>query len=102
VKFLTATITILIIAFLTGCSSDFRAEVKSDTAWSGSFDGVTVSGYKNQDVKLEAKDGIAVAVVQKSTERGSLTVTIRNDSFLGSDGDSKTTTAPYGVVSVSN
>jgi len=75
-------------------------EITSDTSWSGSIgaDGSsrTIEGYGNENWKVTGI--IAVAVIQKQTEYGFLTVRILRD---GTVLDSQTTTAAYGVVSVS-
>jgi len=69
------------------------AEVSSNTEWSGSFDGRTVSGSGNQSIEL-GNDKIICVVVQKQTNSGYLQVEL--------DGNKKRTTAAYGVVSVCN
>ncbi len=84
--------------FLTSCT-DYKAKVESDTGWSGAFSGTTVDGSGNQTVDLDDDDP-QCCVVQKDTENGRLRVTIVNEGFLGTNGESKETTATYGVVSV--
>ena len=88
-----ATLT-LVSLLVAGCGV-FRtdAHVRSDTSWSGSFDGTTVDGKGNQIISLGYGSGPKCASVQKQTTGGFLTVEI--DS-----GEEKTTTASYGVVTV--
>ena len=77
-----------------GCSSfKSEAQVESDTSWSGSFNGRTVSGSGNQKVDLGGGTGPKCAVVQKQTRQGFL-------EGLHYRGDSKTTTAEFGVAYV--
>lgn len=94
----------ILTVFLIGCSDHWKAKVESNTSWSGSFNGTTVDGHGNQTVDL-GNDDIVCCVVQKQTTGGRLKVSIVNESNnpLGSgDGESKETTAQYGVVSVCN
>jgi hypothetical protein len=88
------------VLLLTGCT-DWKARVESNTSWSGSFSGRTVDGRLNQIVDLD-DDDVACCVVQKQTDGGFLKVTVFNDGSnpLIGDGESKETTASYGVVSV--
>lgn len=81
-------------------TSTFTIQVKSNTDWAGSIgaDGSsrTIEGYGSET--REVTGTIAVAVIQKQTDYGYLTVTIlQNGKVL----DSQTTTAAYGVVNVS-
>ncbi len=77
---------------VSGCSAfNTDAHVISDTSWSGSFDGRTVDGRGNQDISLGGGTGPKCASVQKQTTNGFLTLKIDN-------GDEKTTTAAFGVV----
>ncbi|NUQ83008.1 MAG: hypothetical protein HUU10_15500 [Bacteroidetes bacterium] len=94
-KTLNSVIASTFLLFI-GCT-DYKAKVESDTKWSGSFGGRTVDGSGNSTIDLD-DDGIQCCTVQKETSSGRLKVTIIDDSFLGSDGDSKETTAKYGVV----
>lgn len=94
---------VLVGLLFGGCSDDWKAKVESDTSWSGSFSGRTVDGSGNQTIDLD-DDEVVCCVVQKQTERGRLKVSIVNEgsSPFASDGESKETTAAYGVVSVCN
>lgn len=79
----------------------FRIEVESDTSWSGSFGSVeegqrTIEGYGGHSVSF--KGTICSACVQKQTEYGYLTVSIYIGTSLKA---TQTTTASYGVVTVS-
>lgn len=86
-------LTLLVALALPGCDL-FRdyATVKSDTTWSGSFNGRTVDGSNDQKIELGTGSGPKCAVVQKKTRAGFLTVRI--------DSTERTTTAEFGVVSV--
>ena len=90
----------LSISLFLGCR-DWKAEVSSDTKWSGSFGNSTVDGSGNQTVDLP-DDEIVCVVVQKETEAGFLKVKIINDSAnpFASDGEEASTSAQFGVVSV--
>ena len=68
-------------------------EISALDIWKAKLDG-EYSGSETWKVT----GTIAVAVIQKDTEYGYLTVSIRRD---GKVLDSQTTTAAYGVVSVS-
>lgn len=91
-KYLTLVIAIL---WSTTACSVFKvtADVSSSTSWSGSFNGRTVSGTGDMKVDMGIAGSAKCAVVQKETRNGFLTVSI-------SGGESKTTTAEFGVVSV--
>jgi hypothetical protein len=86
--------------FSTPKVSTFSIKIESNTSWSGSIgaDGSsrTIEGYGSETWKVTGT--IAVAVIQKQTEYGYLTVSILRDGRVL---DSQTTTAAYGVVSVS-
>lgn len=85
---------LMAVVLCAGCSLfKTEADVESNTSWSGSFDGRTVDGSGNQTVKMDGGSGPHCAVVQKKTRTGSLKVSI-------SHGESKTTTAEFGLVSV--
>ena len=91
---LVAAVIVCIGVLSTGC--DFFktiADVGSDTSWSGVFDGRSVDGTGDMKVDMGARGGMKCAVVQKKTREGFLTVSI-------SGGESKTTTANFGSVSV--
>lgn len=92
--------TLLFFASLVivGCS-DYKAKVESNTSWSGAFGNRTVDGNGNQTIDLDDTD-IQCCTVQKQTTQGRLKVTILDEGFLGSDGESAETTAEYGVVTV--
>jgi len=94
---------VLIFFILTiSCSVDYKAEVRSNTSWSGAFGNRTVdgSGYKTVDLPDEHPQ---CCCVQKETESGYLQVRVTADGgFLFGPGDSHwvETTAAYGVVTV--
>jgi len=89
-----AAVVLTAIAVAPACSLfKTEARVESDTSWSGSFDGRTVSGTGNQTVDMGSGNGAKCAVVQKQTRNGYLTVSVDG-------GESKTTYAEFGVVSV--
>lgn len=91
------------VLLLSACRQDFKAEVESNTSWSGSFGGASVDGSGNRTVDLPDEDPQCVAV-QKTTRNGSLSVrvVVENGGFLGvagpSSGEWVTTTAEFGVV----
>lgn len=89
----------VLITVLTPCSHDLVARVESDTSWSGSFSGRTVSGSGSQGVDLADEKGGCCAV-QKQTDRGRLKVSVVDDgnAWFKWSGESKETTAPFGVV----
>lgn len=84
---------------------NYKAEVESDTSWSGSFGNRSVDGSGNQIVELPNDDVVCI-VVQKNTAGGYLRARIIDDShgFLNPAYDSKwvETTAEFGVVDVCN
>jgi hypothetical protein len=75
-------------------------QISSNTSWSGSIgaDGETTTVDGSGSQSFTVKGTIIVAVIQKQTEQGYLTVSIIVD---GQTKASQTTTAAYGVVSVS-
>jgi hypothetical protein len=78
-----------------GCagSGDIEAHVKSDTSWSGNFDGRSIDGSGSQDINMGSASQVRCVVVQKNTDVGTLSVKV-------DQGDpEKTTTAAFGVVS---
>lgn len=81
-------------------AATFTIEIQSTTSWAGSIgadaSSSSVEGSGNRSFQVYGT--IAVAVIQKQTEYGSLTVRILRDGRVL---DSQTTTAAYGVVSVS-
>ncbi len=88
-------VAVLCGVLASGCSLfSTKADVSSDTSWSGSFNGTTVQGTGSRSVDLGGGSGAKCAVVQKQTTQGYLTVSISGG------GESKTTYADYGVVSV--
>lgn len=92
------TLACIAVLFLIGCTPEWKAKVESDTSWSGSFNGRTVDGRGNQTVDL-GTDEIVCATVQKATRTGRLKVTIEDEGTLSFyEGESKETTAEYGVV----
>lgn len=94
------------ILLFSSCTTEWKAKVESDTSWSGSFAGTTVEGSGSKTIDLgSGQDEIYCCVVQKQTESGYLKVSIKSESnsiFGSEDGESKETTASYGVVSVCN
>ena len=80
--------------------ASFTIVIDSDTSWSGAIGGLgssrTESGTGHASFTIESS--IVSAVIQKQTEWGYLTVKIlKNSQVL----DQQTTTAAYGVVTVS-
>lgn len=87
-------VILLAMTLSAGCSLfKITADVSSSTSWSGSFNGRTVEGTGDMSVDMGARGSAKCAVVQKQTRQGFLTVSIDG-------GESKTTTAEFGVVSV--
>ena len=91
-----------LVLILAGCADRWKADVESNTTWSGDFSGRTVDGYGNQRVDLG--NDAECCVVQKKTSQGFLKVSLVNTSGnpFAANGESKETTASYGVVSVCN
>ncbi|MBT4851326.1 MAG: hypothetical protein HON37_04565 [Candidatus Marinimicrobia bacterium] len=91
----------LILVFL-GCT-DYKAEIESDTSWSGSFGNRTVDGSGDKTIDIP-DDNIVCCVAQKSTTGGFLKIRIVDDGAIlfGTKTDWVKTTAEYGVVSVCN
>jgi hypothetical protein len=88
---------IFLAFFIIGCT-DYKAKVESNTSWSGAFGNRTVDGRGNQTIDLD-DDDVQCCTVQKQTEEGRLKITIVDEGFWGSDGESAETTAAFGVVS---
>ena len=90
-----SVLVLLLTIGASGCSIfKVEANVSSTTSWSGTFHNRTVSGTGDMKVDMGARGGGAkCAVVQKETRQGTLTVSI-------SGGETATTTAEFGVVSV--
>jgi len=78
----------------------FTIVIESDTEWSGSIGGLggsrTVSGSGSASFTIHSS--IVSACIQKQTEWGYLTVKILKNGQLV---EQQSTTAPYGVVTVS-
>jgi hypothetical protein len=106
--------TTLVFAFATfmGCGDDWKAEISSDTSWSGSFGGAsvhssggtTVAGRGSQKIDLP-DDKTVCCVVRKLSSNGYLKVKIENEGggpfgIFASEGRESQTTAPYGTVDV--
>jgi hypothetical protein len=89
------------LLLVAGCSHDYKAEVRSNTTWSGAFNGATVDGSGDRTVDID-DEGVQCVVVQKQTRTGSLTVSIVDDgnTWFKKDGESKSTSAEFGVVTV--
>lgn len=68
---ITAVSGIFIGLLIFGCSSDFHAEVESDTSWTGDFAGIRMDGSGNQSIDIP-DEGILCCVVQKNTTGGYL------------------------------
>jgi len=86
--------------FLTPRATTVVIQITSNTSWSGSIGGdaqsTSVDGSGSQS--FQVRGSIIVAVVQKQTDYGFLTVSI---IINGNTKVSQSTTAEYGVVSVS-
>ena len=82
-------------------TSTFAIRIESNTSWAGSIgaDGSSrsIEGFGSET--WEVTGTIAVAVIQKQTDYGYLTVSILKGGRVL---DSQTTTAAYGVVTVSS
>jgi hypothetical protein len=96
------TIGLVIVLFICSCSSDYQAEVESDTSWSGDFAGIRVDGSGNQSFDIP-DEGYQCCVVQKNTPGGYLKLRVY-DASTGS-GDSladpevfEETTEAYGHI----
>jgi len=86
---------------MTPKSATFTIQIESNTSWSGSIgadaSSRTIEGYGGET--WEVTGTIAVAVIQKQTDCGYLTVSILQGGRVL---DSQTTSAAYGVVTVSS
>ena len=92
----------VIAILLMSCSVDYKAEVQSNTSWSGAFGNRSVDGSGNQTVDLPDEHPQCI-VVQKDTEQGFLRVRVAAEGggwlFSPEDSDWVETTAAFGVVS---
>ena len=94
----------LLVVFSSGCTGNEKIEIKiiCSSGWSGSIsddDGSkSVDGSGGETFEM-AGGGIVVAVIQKKGASGTLTVQILED---GEVVETQTTTAEYGVVTVSH
>ena len=78
--------------------SDYKAEIESDTYWSGWFGDRTVAGSGNMVVDLD-DDESQCCEVYKETAHGWLRITIINESIFYCDGGDAETFAAFGGVS---
>jgi len=97
-------ITLIVVAAIimfSGCSKDYKCEVRSNTDWSGAFGDRTVDGSGNRTIDMPGDPPQCVAV-QKQTEEGYLEVQMVEEASgpLNSENDYSPvrTTAAYGVV----
>ncbi|MDD5088773.1 MAG: hypothetical protein PHI18_08245 [bacterium] len=105
---MTVPLFVILMQFIVACDKEeepnsppnWVADVQSNTSWSGYFGNRTVDGSGNEVVDLP-DDEIVCCSVQKQTEAGTLTVTVK-DQHNGTTKESATTNAEYGVVSVCN
>lgn len=98
---INSVFVLALLLALCGCSVDYRAEVESNTSWSGAFGNRSVDGSGNQTIDLPDEHP-QCCVVQKDTESGYLKVRVvaeSNSIFGPSNSDWTETTAAYGVVS---
>ena len=91
----------VLVLTLCSCSTEYKADVRSDTEWSGAFGNRTVDGDGNRMISLGSETPVC-CVVQKQTEEGYLQVQVIAEGgwwiFKPDDGDVARTTADYGVV----
>lgn len=100
-RFLSPILLAGVLLLLAGCSVDYKAEVESDTTWSGAFGDRSVDGSGAETVDLPDEHP-QCCVVQKDTEGGYLKVRVVAEGggwFGPGDSDWVETTASYGVVS---
>jgi hypothetical protein len=84
---------------VAGCAGDIKAEVESDTRWSGVFGTLSTDGQGNR--MIDMPDGPSqCATVSKLTEAGYLRLRITvSGGLTGPAGsDWAETTAPFGTV----
>jgi hypothetical protein len=102
-RLLLPLVLVTTIVIASGCGVDYKAEVQSDTSWSGAFGNRTVDGRGNKTVDLPDEHP-QCCVVQKQTEQGYLRVRVKAEGgmwlFGPDDSDWAETRAEYGVVSV--
>jgi hypothetical protein len=82
---------------ILGCS-DYKAEIESNTSWSGWFGDRTVAGSGNMTIDLD-DDESQCCEVYKETGYGWLRISIINESIFYCDGGDAETLAPFGGVS---
>lgn len=107
--FVIAGLIIVSISIINGQTAagidEAVVQIDSNTKWSGSildssFDSATQEGMgdKNIPIVCDKFFGIYSLAIQKQAERGRLNVTVVQDNKTL---DTKTTTAPYGMVTLS-
>ncbi len=78
-------VSLFFVVLLTfGCSSDYQAEVESDTSWTGDFAGIRMNGSGNQKIDIP-DEGYLCCVVQKNTTGGYLKLRVYNASTGSGD-----------------
>ncbi len=96
-KHIRAHMIAIAVMILAGCGAP-KAEIQSDTSWSGSFGDRRVDGSGNATVGVGGPSPYC-AIVQKRTAEGILRVRIVSDDPTGPSTDWSETTLPFGVTS---
>ena len=94
-------IGLLATVLLAGCG--YRAEVESNTYWSGTFAGKYVEGYGDHTISMHPYDDRFCIEAGKDSFNGYLKITIYEDDLFGMFfGISDETAAPYGEIYICN
>jgi len=86
-----------VILLAAACDKDYKAEVQSDTSWSGSFGGKSLDGRNDQVIDIP-DDGYQCCIVQKNTEDGYLRLRVYDESSGTPTNVWEETTDVYGHV----
>ncbi len=86
-------------ALVTGCS-DYKAQVESNTTWSGVFAGKSIDGAGNSTIDVP-DDGELCIVIQKNTRGGFVQVRIIDVTESSSyEDDWERTEEVYGTIEI--
>ncbi len=97
IRMLMALAAVCALCFMMGCSGDYKADVESNTSWSGVFGGKSVSGSGNKTIDLP-DEGRQCIQIQKNTASGFVKLKVYDASASTPGGNWKETTGPYGYL----